>query len=89
MIATFWRHGKTLRIPCDDVSVSVDRHYAEVILNTTDARRLLFVISNDPDIEQNMANAPGESAAFDGFLLRDPKGAVIERITVNDCLLVH
>ncbi len=89
MIATFWRHGKTLRIPCNDVSVSVDRHYAEVILDTTDARRLMFVISNDPTIEQNMANGPGESAAFDGFLLRGPDGAVVERITVADNLSLH
>lgn len=90
MIATFWKHGKFLRISCDDVSVSVDRHYAEIILNTTDARRLLFIISNDPDLEQNMAKGPnGESASFDGFLLRDPSGTTIEKITVQDNLSIH
>lgn len=89
MIATFWRHGKVLKVPCDDVSVSVDRDYAEVVLSTTDNRRLMFIISNDPDIEQNMGLPNGESAAFDGFQLRDPSGQTIERITVADNLTIQ
>ena len=91
MLATFWRKGKFVKLMVSDVSVAVSHHYAEIILRTTDKppQDLLFVVSDDPDVGANMSLPGGDSAAFDGFLLRDNDGSVIERVTVNDSATVH
>ena len=91
MVATFWRKGGNVtKVSCIDCCVEVGRDYAEIILLTLNPpEQLLFVISDDLDIQENMANGRGTTAAFTGFLLRDPTGKVIEQITTEDCKSVH
>ncbi len=84
MIAQFWRQGKFVRVPCRDVSVAITPYYAEIILKTDEhTEDLLFVVSDDPDIEANMTTN-GQCCAYDGFLLRDHDGSTIEKITTAD-----
>ena len=91
MVAQFWRKGKFLKVPCLDVQVAINPYYAEIICSTPEpqAQDLLFVISDDPDIEANMTQSNGNCCAYDGFLLRDSRGQTIETITIHDCRSVH
>lgn len=89
MVATFWKRGRTVKLSVTDVSVAINPFYAEIICACEgDPNAHLFVVSDDPDIEANMA-AAGETHAYDGFLLRDSSGRVIEQIRADDIQTVH
>lgn len=84
LVAAFWRQGKFQKFTCSDCQVIVQQNYSEVMLRDSLNNYAMFVITNDPDVTDSMTQAGYEPGVFDGFLLKNLEGQVLERISIHD-----
>lgn len=92
MIATLWRRGgKMVKIECEDCEVQVGPYLTEIMLHTPGPRSecLMFIVSDDPDVQADMLVNGRDTAAFESFQLRDFDGTIIEQLSVFDSKAVN